>query len=156
MSDSEPYILFELAGALYGLRSAEVRHLELLEHLTPVPDAAPAVDGIVFSRGQVVPVLNLRARFGLPRAEPTSRTRLLFLQLPQRLVALLVDAAREFHRIPTRDIKPVHETLQGIPGNYVRGIANVRQRTVLLLDLPTILARDEAALPAPSPVASST
>lgn len=155
MNAAEPYILFELAGALYGLRSADVQHLEMLEHLTPVPNAAPAVDGVVFSRGKVVPALNLRVRFGLARTPPTSRTRLLFLKLPERVVALVVDSAREFRSIPNEAIKPIEETLHGIDGHFVRGVATVQDRLVLLLDIPAILARDNIPEPAATlPVAT--
>ncbi len=148
MNAAEPYILFELAGALYGLRSADVQHLEMLEQLTPVPNAAPAVEGVVFSRGKVVPALNLRVRFGLARTPPTPRTRLLFLKLPERVVALVVDSAREFRSIPKEAIKPIEETLHGIDGHFVRGVATVQNRLVLLLNIPAILARDDIPEPA--------
>jgi len=150
MNASEPYILFELAGSLYGLRSADVQHVEMLEHITPVPNTAAAVEGVVFSRGQVMPALNLRVRFGLPREPHTPRTRLLVVKLHQRIVALLVDAAREFRVIPTDALTPVEHTLHGIQGNYVRGVATVRDRLVLLLDLEAVLDRDE--IPAPEAV----
>lgn len=156
MNASEPYILFELAGALYGLRSADVQHVEMLEHLTPVPNTAAAVDGVVFSRGQVIPALNLRVRFGLPREPHTPRTRLVVINLHQRIVALVVDAAREFRLIPADAIKPVEQTLHGVQGNYIHGVATVRDRLVLLIDLAAVLDRDE--LPAPEtlqPVAAS-
>ncbi len=155
MKAAEPYILFELADALYGLRSADVQHLEMLEHLTPVPNAAPAVEGVVFSRGKVVPALNLRVRFGLERIPPTPKTRLVFLKLPGRVVALIVDSAREFRSIPADTIKPIEDTLQGIDGHFVRGLATVQNRLVLLLDIPAILARDDIPEPAaPAPAAS--
>lgn len=150
MNTSDTYILFELAGSLYGLRSEDVLHIDMLEHITRVPDTAPAVDGVVFSRGRVVPALNLRARFGLPRAEPTLRTRLIFVQLPQRIVALVVDSAREFRTIPRDAVRPIEETLHGVQGNYVSGVANVKERLVLLLDVPALLQLDELAVPAPA------
>lgn len=147
MSASEPYILFELAGALYGIRSHEVQHIEMLEHITPVPNTAAAVEGVVFSRGSVIPALNLRVRFGLPREPHSPRTRLIFIKLHQRTVALIVDAAREFRSIAADTIKPVEATLHGISGNYLRGVATVTNRLVLLLDLAAVLDRDE--IPAP-------
>src|SRR3954468_2917446 len=97
---SETYVFFELAGTSYAVSSREVQHIDMLEHVTPVPNTAPAVDGVVFSRGQVIPALNLRVRFGLPRQAPTARTRLIFLVVQDRVVALIVDAAREFRKIP--------------------------------------------------------
>src|SRR5688572_28507556 len=142
MTPAETYILFELAGSAYGVRSREVLHIELLEHITPVPNTASAVEGVVFSRGQVIPALNLRTRFGFPREAHTPRTRLIFLKSDQRTVTLIVDSAREFRAIPTDAIRPIEETLTGVNGNYVRGVATLSDRLVLLLDVPAVLKLD--------------
>jgi purine-binding chemotaxis protein CheW len=148
MDPAHTYILFELAGSAYGVRSRDVLHIEMLEHVTPVPNTASAVDGVVFSRGQVIPALNLRVRFGLPRVEPTPRTRLIFLRNERRTVALIVDSAREFRSIPTDSIRPIAETLTGVNGNYVQGVATVGDRLVLLLDIGAVLTLDqEPAVP---------
>ncbi|HEY1764188.1 MAG TPA: chemotaxis protein CheW [Opitutaceae bacterium] len=148
MAVADTYIIFELEGSAYGVRTADVQHVDMLEHITPVPNAAPAVDGVVFSRGQVIPALNLRARFGLPRQPHTNRTRLVFLKVRERVVALIVDSAREFQRIPGDSIEPVRETLVGIDGNYVEGVARVRDRSVLILDVGSVLTIDEITPPA--------
>jgi purine-binding chemotaxis protein CheW len=97
---NETYVLFELAGSSYALRSSEVHHIEMLEHITPVPNTAPSVEGVVFSRGQVIPAMNLRVRFGFDRAAQTLRTRIIVAHSQERMVALIVDAAREFRSIP--------------------------------------------------------
>jgi purine-binding chemotaxis protein CheW len=144
MSAAETYILFELAGSAYGVRSQDVLHIDMLEHITPVPNTAGSVEGVVFSRGQVIPALNLRARFGLPRETPTARTRLIFLRSHQRTVALIVDSAREFRTIPSSAIRPIEETLTGVHGNYVRGVATQNDRLVLLLDIAAVLNLDSA------------
>ncbi|HVS53157.1 MAG TPA: chemotaxis protein CheW [Opitutaceae bacterium] len=145
MNASESYILFELGGSVYALRSADVLHIEMLEHVTPVPNTVPAVDGVVFSRGQVIPALNLRVRFGFPRTPHAASTRLIFVTVHQRTVALVVDAAREFRNIPAAAIRPIEETLHGIPGNYVQGVASIGDRLVLLLDVVAVLNLDDAA-----------
>lgn len=145
MSVADTYILFQLANAFYGLRSRDVLHIEILEHVTPVPNTAPAVDGVVFSRGQVIPALNLRVRFGLPRQPHTDRTRLIFLKIQQRTVAFIVDSAREFRSIPDSAIRPIEETLHGIEGNYVKGVATIGDRLVLLIDVAAVLNLDDLA-----------
>lgn len=145
MSAVETYILFQLGEACYGLRSRDVLHIEMLEHVTAVPNTAPAVEGVVFSRGQVMPALNLRVRFGLPRQPHTSRTRLIFLKIEQRAVAFIVDAAREFRTIPDAAIRPIEETLHGIEGNYLKGVASLDERLVLLLDVSAVLNLEDLA-----------
>jgi purine-binding chemotaxis protein CheW len=158
MNLDDTYIIFELDEAAYAVRSASVQHVDMLEHITPVPNTAAAVDGVVFSRGQVIPAINLRARFGLPRREPTPQTRLIFLQVQQRVVALIVDSAREFQRIAAETIRPIQKTLVGIHGNYVEGVATVKNRSVLILDVGAVLTIEEITpptLPAESAPAAS-
>lgn len=155
MSASETFILFELAGATYGVSSKDVLHIDLLEHVTPVPNAAPWVDGVVFSRGQVIPAMNLRARFGFPREAATPRTRLIFVKSEQRTVALIVDTAREFRTIPATAIRPIEETLAGVHGNYIRAVASLADRLVLLLDVPAVLSYAATDPTAPAEAASA-
>lgn len=142
---SETYVVFELAGTTYAVRSRDVQHIEMLDHVTPVPSAIPAVEGVVFSRGHVIPAMNLRIRFGLPREPHTLRTRLIVVQTHQRTVALIVDAAREFRSIPSDSIRPIEQTLSGVSGNYLQGVATVHDRLVLLLNLESVLSLAEAA-----------
>lgn len=139
---SQSYVIFELAGATYGIASADVLHVDLLEHVTAVPNTSATVEGVVFSRGQVVPAMNLRLRFGLPRREPDASTRLIFVRSGGRTVALIVDAAREFRSLPSAAIRPVEDTLQGVAGNYLRGVAQLGERMVLLIDVVSVIALD--------------
>jgi purine-binding chemotaxis protein CheW len=142
-AQSDTFILFELAGGLYAVPSASVQHIEMLEHVTPVPNAHRAIDGVVFSRGQVIPALNLRARFGFPRQETNLQTRVLFAQIQQRIVGLIVDSAREFKKIAPESIRPIEKALTGIAGNYLKGLATVNKRLVLILDLEAVLNLDK-------------
>lgn len=143
---SDTYILFDLAGATYALPSASVQHIEMLEHVTVVPNAHRAIEGVVFSRGQVIPALNLRVRFGFPREERNLRTRVIFAQLQDRIVGLIVDSAREFRKIPADKVRPIEQALTGISGNYLKGLTTLNDRLVLILDLEAVLnlEKDEA------------
>jgi purine-binding chemotaxis protein CheW len=141
---ADNFILFNLAGTTYALRTREVAHVEMVEQVTGVPNAAHFVDGVVFSRGQVVPALNLRARFGLDKAPYDVRTRLLVVQHDSRTVGLIVDAAREFLPIDPAAIQPPNTALTGLSGRYVEGIANLGGRLILVLDLGEVLNFSEA------------
>jgi purine-binding chemotaxis protein CheW len=141
---SETYVLFDLAGTTYGLRTSEVQHMEMLDRITPVPNTAPAVEGVVFSRGQVIPAVNLRVRFGLAREPHTMRSRLIVVQVEQRQVGLIVDSAREFILIPDDVIRPMEQAVSGLEGNYLEGIATLNERLVLLPDLNAVLNLDTA------------
>lgn len=143
----ETYVIFELAGSTYGLPSQSVQHVDMFEHVTRVPNANPAIDGVVFSRGQVIPALNLRVRFGFPREAHTLQTRIIFATVHGRVVGLIVDSARDFKDLPTQSIRPIEQTLTGINGKYLRAVTNLAGRLVLLLDLEAVLNLDDVELP---------
>jgi purine-binding chemotaxis protein CheW len=141
---SDNYILFTVAGTTYALRTRDVTHVEMIEQITGVPNAAAFVDGVVFSRGQVVPALNLRARFGFDRAPHDVRTRLLVVHSDGRSIGLVVDSAREFLPIPGSAVQPPNQALAGISGQYIEGIANLNDRLILILDLHAVLNFSES------------
>ena len=132
---TQTYILFGVAGTTYAIKSHEVLHIEMIEHVTPVPNAPAFVEGVVFSRGQVVPVINLRARFGFERGAITLRSRLLVVQHESRRVGLLADESREFIRINETAIRPPQEAIGGLSGNYLEGVATLGARIVLVLSV---------------------
>jgi purine-binding chemotaxis protein CheW len=136
---TDTYILFTLAGTTYAVRTKDVQHMEMVEEITPVPNAPPFVEGVVFSRGQVVPVLSLRARFGFERIAPDIRARLLIVQADGRTVGLLVDSAREFAGIAADAVRPPQDALSGLNGRYLEGIAMLNGRIVLVLDLAAVI-----------------
>jgi purine-binding chemotaxis protein CheW len=139
----DSYVLFELDGTTYALRSSDVQQLEMIEHITPVPNASAAVEGIVFSRGQVIPAVSIRARFGMPKAEHDLRSRLIVVRAGERNIGLIVDSAREFRRIPADVIKPPPETLSGTTGQYLEGIASIDDRLILILRLDEVIRTAE-------------
>ncbi len=148
-TDRDAYIVFTVAGTSYALPSGEVQHMEMVEQVTPVPHAPPFVDGLVFSRGAVVPVVNLRARFGYERAPYDARTRLLVVRTGDRVVGLLADSAREFVTIPGTAIHPPHEAVQGLSARYLSGVATLGDRMVLVVDSAEIVRTSDGAATAP-------
>jgi purine-binding chemotaxis protein CheW len=143
---TEPFILFTVAGTTYGLRSRDVAHIEMVEQITAVPNAAHFVDGVVFSRGQVVPALNLRARFGFERAPYDLSTRLLVVREGERSVGLVADAAKEFVALDPASIQPPGSALTGLSGRYLEGVANIGDRLILVLNLAETLTFTDPVL----------
>jgi purine-binding chemotaxis protein CheW len=138
-NDDESFVLLELAGTTYGVRSRFVQQMEMIEHITPVPNAPPAVDGVVLARGQVIPALNLRVRFGFEKAPYDLRSRLVVVNTGGRTVGLIVDTSREFIRFPEAVIEPPPEAITGLSGKYLEGIATVKGRLILVLDLDEVI-----------------
>jgi purine-binding chemotaxis protein CheW len=139
IAGGDAYILFTVAGTTYAVSSEHVRHMEMIEQITPVPNAAHALEGVVLSRGRIVPVLNLRARFGFEKAPHDLRTRLVVVQSGDRWVGLVVDDAREFRRIPSTAIEPPGSAITGPSADYLHGIATIDGRLVLVLNVANVL-----------------
>ena len=143
--NADNYILFTVAGTAYALPSQDVAHVEMVEQITRVPNAPPFVDGVVFSRGQIVPAINMRARFGFDRAPLDVSSRLLVVHSGGRSVGLLVDACREFMTVPPSAIHPPGEALSGLSAQYVDGVASVNDRLIVLLGLDRLLGSTDHA-----------
>ena len=136
---AEQFVLFELVNTTYALRSSAVSRLEMVENVTPVPNATHAVEGVVLTRGRIIPAVNLRARFGFPKVDYDLRTRLIVVEAEHRTVGLIVDAAREFISLVGAEIKPPPEAIANLSGDYLEGIATLAGRVVLILRLEAVL-----------------
>jgi purine-binding chemotaxis protein CheW len=136
---AEPFILFELAGTTYGVRSRFVQQIEMIDDVASVPNAHPAVEGVMLVRGQVIPALSLRLRFGFEKIERDLRSRLVVINNGGRVVGLVVDTAREFLKIPAESIDPPPAALTGLSGHYLEGIATINERMILVLNLDSVL-----------------
>jgi purine-binding chemotaxis protein CheW len=153
--NAENYILFTVAGTSYALPSQDVAHVEMVEQITRVPNAPAFVDGVIFSRGQVVPAINMRARFGFDRAPLDVASRLLVVRQGGRSVGLLVDACREFLTLPAASIHAPGEALSGLSAQYITGVANVANRMIVVLGLDRLLGTTEHGVePGPHPQGS--
>ena len=135
----DSFILFELAGTTYGLRSSIVQQLEMVEHITPVPNTDGSVEGVVFCRGEVIPAISLRKRFGFEKIPYDLRSRLVVVRVKDRNIGLIVDSAREFKSIPEELILPPPVALAATTGHYLRAIATVEDNTILLIDLEELI-----------------
>ncbi len=136
---AEPFILFELGKTTYGIQSRLVQQMEMIENITPVPKAPPFVEGVILSRGQVIPAVNLRVRFGFDKIPYDTRTRLIVANIGNRTIGLVVDTAREFVQIASESIQPPPEKLSGLSGKYLAGIAKLGERLILIMDVDDLL-----------------
>lgn len=136
---TESFILFEIAGTTYAVRSSLVQQVQMIDHVTSVPNAIPVVEGVVHARGRVIPVLNLRIRFGFQKIPFDLRARLVVINLAGRAVGLVVDTAREFVHIPDASIESPPEGITKLSGKYLEGIATVKERLILILNIEQVI-----------------
>jgi purine-binding chemotaxis protein CheW len=136
------HVVFKIDGAEYALPAADVLQMESFTGATPVPGAPPHVAGLVQVRGRVIPVVDARARFGLPPVERSLDSRVVVGQLGTRTVGLLVDSAREVLKLDPAKLQPPPPlVVEGAKG-FVKAVAQVGPRLVMLIDFPRVVGEE--------------
>lgn len=136
------HVVFKVGGAEYAMAAADVLQMESFAGATPVPGAPAYVVGIVQLRGKVIPVIDLRARFGLPAAERTLDSRIIVGQRGERPVALLVDSAREVLNLEEAQLEPPPRVVADEAHGYIQAVARVASRLVMLIDFAKVIGED--------------
>jgi purine-binding chemotaxis protein CheW len=122
---------------------ARVHEIIRLQAVTRVPHAPAFVEGVINLRGKVIPVVDLRRRFGLPLAEHTRASRIVVVEIGDQVVGIVVDGVSEVLRVNHATIEPPSPVVAGVDSDYLHGIAKLPDRLVILLNLDRVLARDE-------------
>jgi len=135
--DSRLFVVFKVADVHYALPANEVLQMESYSGATAVPGARPFVAGVIRLRGRVVPVIDLRVRFGLPAADATLESRVVVGEVSGRAVALIADTAREVVRIAASQEKPPPQLVD--QSGFVRSIVQLDNRTILVLDFQKVI-----------------
>ena len=139
---NELHVLFRVGDADYVLAAADVLHMESFNGATPVPGTPDYVAGLVQIRQRVVPVVSLRARFGLPPAEPTLDSRVVVVQAGERTVGLLVDSAREIMNIDVEQFRPPPELIARQASGYVTSVLGSGARLLLLINFKKVIGEE--------------
>ncbi|MBJ6799677.1 chemotaxis protein CheW [Geomonas propionica] len=130
---------------LYAVDIMRIREIIRVPKLAPLPRALPFVEGVINLRGSVIPVVDLRKRFGLPAAENKESARLLILSISGQPLALMVDEVTEMITIPLRDLKAPPRGVRIVGGEYMVGLCLVRDVPVMLLNIDALLTFQEKA-----------
>ncbi|HEX2949742.1 MAG TPA: chemotaxis protein CheW [Armatimonadota bacterium] len=139
----EQLVVFTLANESFGVGIESVSTIIRLPEITRVPRSPDFIDGVINLRGAIIPIIDLRKRFGLPTAEATKATRIIVIDNGKLIVGLVVDAVTETLRIPLSCINMLSPLVVSVDSQYLRGVGQVDDRLVILLSLDRILAADE-------------
>ena len=138
-------VSFRLAREEYGIEITKVQEIILLGEITRVPQTPDFIKGLINLRSTVIPVVDLRLRFGLPAAEPTDDTRIMVVNVAGKTFGMIVDAVSEVLRISQEQIVPPPPTVAGLGREYLTGLVKLDNRLLILLDVDAILNDDETA-----------
>lgn len=136
-------IVFKLKDEEYGVEVNQVKSIEKLEHITRVPRTPNFVKGVINLRGVVTPIIDLRSRFSLDAATYSESTRIIIVAVGELEVGLIVDAANDVIDIPQSSIEPPPEVVGGVEAAYLRGVAKLEKRLLILLNLDKVLNTEE-------------
>lgn len=139
------HVAFKVGDAEYVLPASAVLHLESFSGATKVPGTADSVAGLVHTRGQVVPVVDMRARFGLPPLVRSLDTRVIIVQVGTRTAGLLVDSAREVLDLESESFRDPPELIEEQSMGLIKAVAQTAERMVMLINLPKILGEKSHA-----------
>ena len=142
MEATEHLATFFLAGEEYGVDVRLVQEIIRLSEITQVPRAPQFVKGVINLRGRIIPVIDLKRKLGLGEVEPTRQARIVVVKVRDRLMGLLVDGASQVLKVPLSLIEAAPEEVVEIDASYIRGVAKLEHRLIILVDLQKVLAAE--------------
>jgi purine-binding chemotaxis protein CheW len=136
-------VVFDLAGESYGINIAAVESIIKMQAITHLPQAPYYVKGVTNLRGSVLPVIDLRLRFGLEAQEISRQTRIIIVTMGGLKVGVVVDGVSEVLRIPDDIIGSLPPMVSTVNSAFLKGIVRLENRLIILLELGKVLDLDE-------------
>ncbi|GAC1410168.1 MAG: chemotaxis protein CheW [Candidatus Velthaea sp.] len=136
-------VSFALGSEEYGVDIAQVQEINRMVTITHVPRAPHFMEGVINLRGQLIPIIDLRTRFGMARAEHTKNTRIVVTEIGSKRVGMVVDSVSEVLRIPVEQIEDAPDMIAGVETEYIRGVGKIEDRLIIMLDLGRVISGSE-------------
>jgi purine-binding chemotaxis protein CheW len=134
---------FRIGNETFGVRIGSVREIVRVPEITAVPSAPETVEGVINLRGKIIPVMDLRKRFGQTDIQADKKNRILVVELNNKLVGLIVNAASEVLKIAPSEIEAPGNLFAEGESGYVTGVGKLKGRLIILLDIAKLLHRPE-------------
>ena len=136
-------VSFVVEDEEFGVDILKVQEIIRTVDITRFPKSPEFVEGVINLRGKIVPVIDLRVRFGIGKRERDNETRIIVVELTDKVVGFLVDKVKEVIRVEKNIIEPPPELTTSISSNYITGVAKLQDRLLILLDLDKVLSGEE-------------
>jgi purine-binding chemotaxis protein CheW len=141
------YLTFQLANEEFGICVLKVREIMGLQEITAVPQTPPHIKGVINLRGKVVPVIDLRMKFGILTSEYTQRTCIIVTQVQGEaglvLMGIIVDGVAEVLNLAASEIEDTPDFGEEVAGRYLLGMAKVKGKVKILLDIDRVLSTQD-------------
>jgi purine-binding chemotaxis protein CheW len=132
-------VSFNIGEEEFGVDILRVQEINRTLAVTRVPNVPEYVDGVINLRGRVIPIVDLRRRFGMERREHDKNTRIIVVELSGQILGFVVDAVREVLRIPRSVTEPPPQLIGGVREEYITAVGKLDDRLLILLDLDKVL-----------------
>ncbi|MFO7767042.1 MAG: chemotaxis protein CheW [Pelovirga sp.] len=142
-TQKDKYLTFHLAGEDYGIEICHVIEIIGIQAITEVPDMPAFIRGVINLRGKVIPVMDVRARFGLPARDYDERTCIIVINVDSTEVGLVVDEVSEVADIPESQVEPAPRTSKNTEGSFIQGMGKMNNKVKILLDAHKLLFSGE-------------
>jgi len=136
-------VSFLLEDVEYGIDILSVHEIMRMPEITRLPNTPSFIKGVINLRGNVIPVVDVRDRFGFPLAEITELTRIIVIETNDKLVGLLVDNVYQVVRLPDSNIDPPADLIEGVSEEFIKGIGRLKNRLIIILNLDNMLFEQE-------------
>ncbi len=136
-------VSFHLGSEEYGVDIGQVQEIIRMVEITHVPRAPHFMEGVINLRGQLIPIIDLRTRFGMKRAEATKSTRIVVTEIGTKRVGIVVDSVSEVINIPIENVEPAPEMIAGVGTEYIQGVGKMNDRLIIMLDLTMVMSGEE-------------
>lgn len=133
------FVVCRIGGEEFAIDVLTVQEINRLAEVTRVPKTPAYVEGVINLRGRIIPVLDLRQRFGLTSGKQTGQTRVVVVSLSSRLVGLVVDAVVEVLNLPKTAIEAPPSLGNSVGADYTMGVGRLENRLLIILDLNRLL-----------------
>ncbi len=136
-------VTFNISNEEFGVDILKVQEIIRTMEITKVPRAPEFVEGVINLRGKVIPIIDLRRRFGMDSRKHDSQTRIVVIELNNMIVGFVVDSVSEVLRIPADTVVPPPAIVSGVDSEYISGVGKLDDRLLILIDLEKLLSQDE-------------
>ena len=136
-------VSFQLGSEEYGVDISQVQEIIRMVEITHVPRAPRFMEGVINLRGQLIPIIDLRTRFGMPRIDATKSTRIIVTEIGSKRVGIVVDSVSEVLNLPIENVEEAPEMIAGVGTEYIQGVGKLNDRLIIMLDLTMVISGDE-------------
>ena len=139
-------VTFHIGEEEFGVEILKVQEIIRMMGITRVPKAPEFVEGVINLRGKVIPIIDLRKRFGMATQDHDKHTRIIVIEINNVVVGFVVDSVSEVLRIPANTVEPPPSIISGIESEYISGVGKLADRLLILLDLDRLLSKGEQGM----------